>query len=123
MILAIHMLLKLGRGGTSLRSSVELPIIVFVSQHLQEQSRRVHKHVTQLVLTSLDHAYRDIRVLCKTCCNHKARRSSAYDDEIVFVGEELLGTAADGRRAVSIDSIGAIGAICVTVHVGCMMCW
>jgi hypothetical protein len=97
---------------------VKLPIIFFVAGQFHEQRRGVHKLVTQLTLTRLNHTNRDIRILCKARCNYEARSSSADNDEVVLVGEKLLGSIADGGSAVSIDAIGGIG---MTVHVGYMM--
>ena len=97
---------------------MKLPIIFFIAEHFQEQRRRVDKHVIQPAHTGLNHTNRDIRILCKACCNDEARCSSADNDKVVLMGEKLLGSIADGGSAVSIDTVGGIG----TTVIGEILC-
>lgn len=89
------------RGAQYLRYGLQVPVVLGVSEHLDEGGGRVDERVVELVLAGFDDADADVRVLAQARGEHQPGCAAADDHVVVVMSEEGFGRGDDGGEGGS----------------------
>src|ERR1700761_7728857 len=106
-----------------LRYGVPRPVILLVSQHLDEQSRNIDEGIAKSILAGLDNTDSDVRIFCQAGGNDQSSGAATTNEIIVTLPNELI-SSDEGRLLSTIDPVDAIGSrhFCNTIQVLYLEC-